>query len=107
MEMPKQVRHDTLFEVKKIGIKYCGGCNPTYERVEIVQRAQSQFNHQFVFVHHDQQDIDGMILMSGCPRACSAQDLGRTINHFSVTGENDFESLMDWLKLLADIKGEE
>jgi len=90
---------------KKIGIKYCGGCNPSYERVEIVQRAQSQLNPPFHFVHHDQPDVDGMILVSGCQRACAAQDLNRTMNHYLVTGENDFGPLMDWLKSLA-AKGE-
>jgi 4-hydroxybutyrate CoA-transferase len=91
--------------MKRIGIKYCGGCNPSYERVEIVQRAKSQLNHQFHFVHHDQPDIDAVILICGCQRACAAQDLNRTMNHYSVTGENDFESLMEWLKSLA-AKGE-
>jgi 4-hydroxybutyrate CoA-transferase len=87
----------------RIGIKYCGGCNPSYERVETVHRAQSQSNHPFHFVHHDRPDIDGMILMSGCQRACAVQGLNRTMTHFSVTGENDFEALMDWLKSLAAI----
>jgi hypothetical protein len=99
--MPKQVRHDTLAEVKSIGIKYCGGCNPFYERVEIVHRAQSKFNHQLHFVRHDQPDIDVMILMSGCQRACAAQDLHQTVPRYSVTGKNDFEAMMGWLQSLT------
>jgi hypothetical protein len=94
--------HYAIFHaMKKIGVKYCGGCNPSYERVEIVHRAQSHLNHPFHFVHHDQPDIDAMLLMNGCQRACALQDLNRTVTHFSVTGENDFEALMGWLKSLS------
>jgi len=91
----------TLCAMLRIGIKYCGGCNPFYERVEIVQRAQSDFNCRLLFVHHDQTDIDGMIFMSGCQRACAVQDLNRTVPHYSVTWENDFEALMGWLKSMV------
>jgi hypothetical protein len=90
-----------LCAMLKIGIKYCGGCNPSYERVEIAHRVQSKFNHQLHFVRHDQPDIDVIILMSGCQRACAAQDLNRTVPHYSVTGQNDFEALMSWLKPFA------
>lgn len=87
--------------MKRIGVKYCGGCNPFYERVEIVWRIQSQLNDPFLFFRHDEPDIDVMVLLSGCQRACAAQDLNRTVPHYSVTGENDFEALMGWLKSLT------
>ena len=86
---------------KKVGLKYCGGCNPSYERMEIVQRAQSQLNDRFLFLPYDRPDIDVMILLSGCQRTCAAQDLNRTIPHYSVAGENEFEALMGWLKSLT------
>ena len=105
--MPKQVRHDTLAEVKKkIGIKYCGGCNPGYERVEMIERVQFRFNDQFLFLRHDEPDIDVLVLMSGCHRACAGKDLNTAkIPLCSVTGENDFDNLLDWLKSL-DQKGD-
>lgn len=87
--------------MKRIGIKYCGGCNPSYERVEIVRRVQSQLNHHFLFLRHDQPDVDGMILMNGCQKACAAETLNQTLPCYSVTGENDFKALMAWLKSLA------
>jgi len=90
-----------FYLMKKIGIKYCGGCNPSYERVEMVHRAQSHFGHRLLFVHHDQTDLDGMIFMSGCQRACAAGDSSRSMPHCSVTENSDFEALMDWLKSLT------
>lgn len=83
---------------KKIGVKYCGGCNPAYERVEMIQRVQSQLKDHFLFFRHDEPDIDGMVFLSGCRRACAAQDVNQTVPHYSITGENDFEALIGWLK---------
>ncbi len=84
---------------KKIGIKYCGGCNPGYERVEMIERIQFRFNDQFSFLRHDEPDIDLLILMSGCHRACAGENLNTTkIPYCSVMGENDFDNLISWLK---------
>jgi hypothetical protein len=83
---------------KKIGIKYCGGCNPTYERTEMIKRVQSQLKDQIFFLRHDEQGLDGLILVNGCPRSCAVQ----TANHgeifcHSITRENDFGTLIERL----------
>ncbi len=88
---------------KKIGIKYCGGCNPTYERIEMVERVQSRLEGRFLFLRHDQQELDGLILINGCPRSCASQDLNHIeAPHLSVAGESDFKSLIDWLEGLYE-----
>ena len=91
---------------RKVGIKYCGGCNPSYERVEMIQQVQSLLKDRFTFSIHDQQDLDIMLLVSGCPRACA----NKNSNHLelpsrSIVGESDFKSLIDWLVAL-DEKGD-
>ncbi|OGP80285.1 MAG: hypothetical protein A2V86_11645 [Deltaproteobacteria bacterium RBG_16_49_23] len=83
--------------MKRTGVKYCGGCNPTYERVEMFQRIQSRLKDQLLFFRYDEPDIDLMVLLSGCHRACAAHDLNRAVPHYSVTGENDVESLLERL----------
>jgi len=84
--------------MKKIGIKYCGGCNPFYERVEMIQRLRSLLQHRFIFAVNDLQDSDIMVLVSGCPRACAERNSGN-LEAFSrsIVGENDFQSLIKWL----------
>jgi hypothetical protein len=96
-----------LLKVKKrIGIKYCGGCNPGYERVEMIERVQFRFDDRFLFLRYDEPDIDALVLMSGCHRACAAQGLDmKKIPHCPVAGENDFHTLINWLKSL-DQKGD-
>jgi len=91
---------------KKIGIKYCGGCNPGYERVEMIHRVQFRFNDQFLFLRHDEPDIEVMLLVSGCPRACANKNSNHPkVPSRSIVGESDFKSLIDWLVAL-DEKGD-
>jgi len=86
----------------KIGIRYCGGCNPRYERVEMIQGVQSVVGDQFLFIRHDQKDLDGLITVSGCPRACASKDLSQQeAPCHSVAEKGDLDSLMDWLFTLG------
>jgi hypothetical protein len=86
---------------KRIGIKYCGGCNPYYGRVEMVQEVHSLLENRFLFLRHDQKNLDGLILVSGCLRACATKNLSQTELPFrSVVKETEFESLIDWLATL-------
>ena len=92
---------------KKVGLKYCGGCNPSYERVEMVQQLQSLLEKQFIFSDAEQQDIDLLVFVNGCPRCC-AND--KALNHTevpirSIIGESDFKSLAHFL-VFFDKKGD-
>lgn len=91
---------------KRIGVKYCGGCNPGYDRVEITERVQFHFNNRLSFLRHDEPEIDLLIFISGCHRACAGQNLTASkIPSCSVTGEDDLDKLVNWLKSL-DQKGD-
>ena len=92
--------------MKKITIKYCGGCNPSYERVEMVQQLQSLLNNRFIFAVNDPEDSDARVLVCGCPRACADQNSNDLkVPSRSIIGESDFKSLVDWLEGL-DAKGD-
>jgi hypothetical protein len=82
---------------KRIGIKYCGGCNPAYERVEMIEKVQFRLGDQFLFHRHVDEEIEALILVSGCPRACAGKELIQEKNCYSVTGEGDYETLIKWL----------
>jgi len=84
--------------MKKIGIKYCGGCNPAYERVEMIEKVQFRLGDQFLFHRHGDEEVEALILVSGCPRACAGKELIQEKNScYSVTGEGDYEALIKWL----------
>lgn len=91
---------------KRVGIGYCGGCNPSYERVEMIQRVQFLLENRFIFAVHDPQDSDIMVFVSGCPRACANKNSSNLkVPCQSIFGENDFESLIKWLTAF-DQKGD-
>ncbi len=90
----------------RIGVKYYGGCNPTYERVETIKKVQFCLGNQFLFHRYRDEDTEASILVSGCQRACAGQELrqGKNIS-FSITGEGDDKALMDWLMALNEKGG--
>jgi hypothetical protein len=91
---------------RKVGIKYCGGCNPSYERVEMIQQIQSLLKGRFIFSNHHQQDLDILVLVNGCPRACANKNSNRPeVPSRSIVGESDFKNLINWLVAL-DEKGD-
>lgn len=58
----------------KIGIKYCGGCNPHYDRTREVQKFIKKFpNHTFTF-NPEQDPCDICLLVCGCMTACASRE---------------------------------
>ena len=59
----------------RIGIKYCGGCNPVYNRGRQVKRLQEQFpEHDFDFAAGDMRECEIGLVVCGCVRACASVD---------------------------------
>jgi hypothetical protein len=82
----------------RIGVKYCGGCNPRYERVEMIERVRSSTGDRLSLIRHDQENLDGLITVNGCPRACGTKGLNSPgVPHHSVTDKADFDGLIEWL----------
>ena len=59
----------------RIGIKYCGGCNPVYNRGRQVKRLQEQYpEHEFDFAAGDMKECEIGLVVCGCVRACASVD---------------------------------
>lgn len=75
-----------------IGIKYCGGCNPKYNR--------SDFTYELIEKYKDKVEIepikhnivyDMVIIMNGCSSRCAnISQIKHKGKIFSVAGEEDF-----------------
>jgi hypothetical protein len=64
----------------------------------MIQRVQALVGDRLLFIRHDQQDLDGLITVNGCPRACGAKGLNqRAVSHLSITEKGDLKRLMEWL----------
>lgn len=55
----------------KVGIKYCGGCNPHYDRVAIVKRIADRLAGKVEIVALDHDQIDLVVAVEGCSTACA------------------------------------
>ena len=55
----------------KVAIKYCGGCNPDYDRVALVKRIKENLNGKIEFVSPDAESIDLVLAIEGCQTACA------------------------------------
>jgi 4-hydroxybutyrate CoA-transferase len=58
-----------------VAIKYCGGCDPAFDRVEMAERIKIAADNAISWcsVHERHRDI--ILLICGCPKACPFNDL--------------------------------
>jgi len=59
----------------KVAIKFCGGCNPEFDRVEIFHRIKASAGDSIEWLQLDQKDYKAILLICGCPTACPEEDL--------------------------------
>ena len=55
----------------KVAIKYCGGCNPDYDRVALAERIKQSLNGKVEFVSPEDGNIDVLLAIEGCKTACA------------------------------------
>lgn len=54
----------------KVGIKYCGGCNPTFDRVEFVRDLTAWLDFVVEWVSFEDEGISCLLIVNGCETAC-------------------------------------
>ena len=75
-----------------IGVKYCGGCNPRYNRREIVTRLKDDFPDLLIGTTKEKHDFT--LILAGCNVVCLKHDghMGSK-GKFVFRSENDYDSL--------------
>jgi hypothetical protein len=56
---------------KKVGLKYCGGCNPGFSRKDLVFRIQSSCAFEIQWVSPDTEGVSRLLIVNGCDVACA------------------------------------
>ncbi|MCB2295001.1 hypothetical protein LGK95_16070 [Clostridium algoriphilum] len=87
----------------KIGIKYCGGCNPTYDRTDVVSRLKEHLC-EGDSVESIKPGIiyDIIVILNGCNKACgNNNNLEAIYEKVSITSESDIIKLF---KLIDKIR---
>jgi hypothetical protein len=79
----------------KIGIKYCGGCNPLYDRVGAVKRIKERLDDRIDLVSYEVEDIAGVLVVAGCPTACIDPAFFVGYPVWLLTHEQDIENIIE------------
>jgi len=55
----------------KVGIKYCGGCNPGYDRVALADFIKNSLHGRVEFVALNSEIVDLILAVEGCKTCCA------------------------------------
>jgi hypothetical protein len=92
----------------RIVVKYCGGCNPGYDRVAAVSRIQNSFKKKADFslfeseFESNDENPDFVIVLYGCETSCTDLTYFKGVNILSISSEKEVDNIIDHLQ---NIKG--
>ncbi|MGD9569620.1 MAG: hypothetical protein AB7V48_15150 [Sedimentibacter sp.] len=74
----------------KIGIKYCGGCNPSFDRIRFVKLLKKEFADMAFETADKDVNYYLLIVICGCMRACANTIDYKYREILYITKETDF-----------------
>ena len=88
----------------EVGVKYCGGCNPRYNRKALLQRLITHFKDKIAFQNiSGEKTYDIILVLSACKTNCTDfQSLKSRKGFVCVTGEEDYEEVVGELAKLVE-----
>lgn len=83
----------------KIGIKYCGGCNPRYDRVAEINKLKAEFPKAEFVTASLHPDCDIVIVVCGCFSQCADRTGLKAKEHMYITWQvTDFDQIRERLR---------
>ncbi|MGH4117654.1 hypothetical protein [Clostridium sp.] len=89
----------------RIGIKYCGGCNPRYDRADLVSKLKEYIGDGHTIETAKQEIIyDVVVVLSGCTSACANHhNLEAKYEKIFVSSESDYIKLLNIIDKIKDL----
>ncbi|MCL1981809.1 MAG: hypothetical protein FWG53_01790 [Clostridiales bacterium] len=57
------------------GVRFCGGCNPRYERIKALEELKSRLNGKASFSFAEEgASYDVLLVIGGCPNCCASYE---------------------------------
>jgi hypothetical protein len=82
--------------VKKVALKFCGGCDPAYDRVEYWEEIRDAAGDRIVWVTMDDDEYEVVLGVNGCRKACLEEELGPLSRFISLVEEDrDIQKVVD------------
>ena len=88
----------------KIGIKYCGGCNPRFDRGAIYHTIQSRLEEAHFEHAKEGVNYDALLVISGCLSACASYQqykYSKGVVHIKDSSELD-KAILELKRLMED-----
>lgn len=84
----------------QIGLKYCGGCNPNYERRSVAERAKQDYPAVHFEPYDPNHVYDVVLVICGCLEECFTFSCSN-----SVHGTISIRSLQEYQRLCSFMNG--
>jgi len=78
----------------KIRVKYCGGCNPNYDRPALVRLIKERLGSRVAFVEGEGDAISLVLAVTGCSTACADLSPFQGLDTFIITSPDDAEHFL-------------
>lgn len=90
----------------RIGIKYCGGCNPRYDRTALVSRLKQALEGecvQWVSASVTGEPFDFVLVVCGCTAACAQhEELNGISGKLVIDSRSEFSDVLEQLLKLKN-----
>lgn len=83
----------------KIAVRYCGGCNPWYQRGASVRELQKKFPKLQLLNFDPAEVYQAVLVVCGCPARCAGQaDLPADLPRLVMAVQEDIECAAAFLE---------
>lgn len=80
---------------RRIGLKYCGGCAPRYDRVEHVKAMERELRGLVTLLSPDAEGLEAILIVAGCPTCCVDASDFRPLPVLRIRCEADARRFID------------
>jgi len=85
-------------EKLKIGLKYCGGCNPNYDRGSMAEKIRRELNDLANFVTIIDDTVDRVLSIQGCDVSCADLRPFKDYNVQIINSIDDAEAFIEEIR---------
>ena len=72
----------------KTGVKFCGGCNPNYDRGRLYKRILEEYTEHTFEIADETKEYEALLVICGCERACANTDRYRAEREIRVSADS-------------------
>lgn len=83
-------------------VKYCGGCNPRFDRKSIVTKIENEFKDIKIIYSDGNEEADLLVVICGCTAQCADYKSIKS-KHGSVVvcSEDGYEKIREAIKAIS------